>query len=143
MIFRGDVLRYLILSSSSYAYVYSERITFSVFIPFMVSTYERIIFLQVCLCLQQARRQDSVTGGAEIKFGGAREVYFVWIRKGHGGTRNLSLSGSKEQGVVRKFKGIFRPKTGDHQKKKKVFAEISRDLPAQIANSSGFPAENR
>ena len=28
--------------------------------------------------LQQARRQDSVAGGgAEINFGGAREVYFV------------------------------------------------------------------
>ena len=25
----------------------------------------------------QARRQDSVTGGAEINFGGARDIYFV------------------------------------------------------------------
>ena len=61
--------------------------------------------------LVQARCQNSVTGGAEINFGGEREVYFVWIQKGHGGTRNLSLSGSKEQGVVRKFKGIFRLKS--------------------------------
>ena len=75
--------------------------------------------------------------GAEINFGGEREVYFVWIRNGHGGTRNLSLSGSKEQGVVRKLKGIFRPKTGDLQKKK-VFTEISRDFPAEIGISSGF-----
>ena len=33
------------------------------------------------MCLKQARRQDSVTGGggggAEINFSGAREVYFL------------------------------------------------------------------
>ena len=51
LIFRGDVLRYVILSSSSYANVYFERITFSVFIPFMASTYERIIFLPSLLVL--------------------------------------------------------------------------------------------
>ena len=46
----------------------------------------------------------------------------MWIRKGHGGTRNLFLSGSKEQGEVQKFKGIFWPK-----------------LEFQVI----FPAENR
>ena len=39
--------------------------------------------------------------------------------------------------MVRKLKGIFRPKTGDLQKKK-VFTEISRDFPAEIGISSGF-----
>ena len=34
-------------------------------------------FRNVKLRDTQARRQDSVTGGAEINFGGAREVYFV------------------------------------------------------------------
>ena len=48
----------------------------------------------------QARRQDSVTGGAEINFGGAREVYFCEFQRGTGA-----------QDVVRKFKGIFRPKS--------------------------------
>ena len=50
-------------------------------------------------------------GGAEINFGKAREVYFVGIREGHGGTRNLSQSGSNEQGEEQRFKGIFRPKS--------------------------------
>ena len=63
------------------------------------------------MSLTQARRQDSVTGGAEINFGGARAVYFVWIREEHGGTRNLSQSGSSEQGEKQRFKGIFRPKS--------------------------------
>ena len=45
MIFGGDVFRYVIRSSSSYANIYSTRITFSIFIPFMASTHESIIFL--------------------------------------------------------------------------------------------------
>ena len=31
-----------------------------------------------------ARRQDSVTGGAEINFGGAREVYLCEFERGAG-----------------------------------------------------------
>ena len=38
MIFGGDVFRYVILPSSSYANVYSARITFSVFILFMAKS---------------------------------------------------------------------------------------------------------
>ena len=34
--------------------------------------------------LSQARRQDSVTGGAEINFGGAREVYLCEFERGTG-----------------------------------------------------------
>ena len=33
----------------------------------------------------QARRQDSVTGGAEINFGGAREVHFCEFERGKKG----------------------------------------------------------
>ena len=49
----------------------------------------------------QARRQDSVTGGAKINFGGAREVYLCEFEKG---ARNLSKSGSNEQGDLQKKK---------------------------------------
>ena len=76
----------------------------------------------------QARRQDSVTEGAEINFRGAREVYSCEFEKR---TRNLSQSGLKEQGEDQRFKGIFRrnrkfkrffrPKTGDFQKKRSLF----------------------
>ena len=59
----------------------------------------------------QARHQDSVIGGAEINFGGAREHYFVWIREEHAGTTNLSRSGSNEHGEEQRLKGIFRPKS--------------------------------
>ena len=38
----------------------------------------------------------------------------------------------------RKFKRFFRSKTGDLQKKKKIFSKIARDFPAEIGNSSGF-----
>ena len=54
------------------------------------------------------------------------------IREGHGGTRNLSQSGSNDQSEDQKFRGVFllkseiqtafrflRPKTGDLQKKKR------------------------
>ena len=51
MIVRGDVFRYVILPSSSYANVYSARITFSVLIPFMTSTYETLIFFPRLLVL--------------------------------------------------------------------------------------------
>ena len=34
--------------------------------------------------IAQARRQDSVTGGAEINFGGAREVYLCEFERGTG-----------------------------------------------------------
>ena len=85
--------------------------------------------------------------GGRNKFWGAREVYFVWIREGHGGTRNypsldqmnkVRNKDSKEfSGRKRKFKRFFRPITGV-LRKKKVFTEISRDFPAEIAKSSGF-----
>ena len=57
----------------------------------------------------QARRQDSVTGEAEINFGGAREVYLCEFERGARGTRNLLQSGSNEQGENQTFRGICRP----------------------------------
>ena len=44
----------------------------------------------------------------------------------------------------RKFKGFFRPKLGDVQKKKKkkVFAKIQSDFSAEIQNSNVFSAQN-
>ena len=35
----------------------------------------------------------------------------MWIQKGHGGTRNLSQSGSNKQGEDQKLRRIFRPKS--------------------------------
>ena len=47
----------------------------------------------------------------------------------------------------RKFKGFFRPKLGDLQKKKKkkkkVFAKIQSDFSAEIQNSNVFSAQNQ
>ena len=73
---------------------------------------------------QQARRQDSMTGGGGInKFWGGTRSLFCVNSRGHGGTRNLSQSGSNKQGEEQKVKEIFRskseiqaffrPKTGD------------------------------
>ena len=44
--------------------------------------------------------------------------------------------------LSRKFKAFFRPKLGDLQKKKKVFAKIQSDFSAEIRNSKLFSAEN-
>ena len=41
----------------------------------------------------------------------------------------------------RKFKGFFRQKLGDLQKKK-VFAKIQSDFTAEIQNSNVFSAQN-
>ena len=43
---------------------------------------------------------------------------------------------------ARKFKAFFRPKLGDLQKKKKVFAKIQSDFSAEIRNSKVFSAQN-
>ena len=41
-------------------------------------------------------------------------------------------------GRNQKFKGFFRPITGDLKEKKKVFTEIQRVFPAEIRNSRVF-----
>ena len=44
----------------------------------------------------------------------------------------------------RKFKGFFRPKSGDlKKKKKKVFAKIQSDFSTEIRNSNVFSAQNQ
>ena len=77
-------------------------------------------------------------GGGRNKFWGAREVYFVWIREGRGGTRNLSHSGSNEQGKEQKFQGFFRPQS-DFQA---VFATENKKKglhPKNVTKSGGSP----
>ena len=66
--------------------------------------------------------------GGRKKFGGCTRRFILWMEEGHGGTKNLSQSGSNEQGEDQKFRGsfrlqseietFFRPKTGDLQKKR-------------------------
>ena len=64
---------------------------------------------------------------------GAREIYpsLDEINK----VRSKKSKGFSCQN--RKLKRFFRQKTGDLQKNK-VFTEIAKDFPAEIANSSGF-----
>ena len=89
-------------------------------------------------------------GGAEINFGGTRSL-FMWIRVGHGGTRNLSQSESNEQGEDRKFRGIFRLKseiqtffpTENRWSKKKGFTGILRGFRPKSEIQTFFSAENR
>ena len=74
---------------------------------------------------QQARRQDSVTGGAAINIGGAREIYVGEFERGTGAreiypsldqmnkvkTKNLERFSGRNP----KFKQFFWPKIGDLQ----------------------------
>ena len=54
-----------------------------------------------------------MTGRAEINLGGHEQFILCEIERAtaHGGTRNLSQSGSNEQGEEQRFKVIFRPKS--------------------------------
>ena len=88
-------------------------------------------------------------GWVEINFGGTQEVYLCEFERG---TVAREIYPSLDQinkvktqdrkgfsGRNRKFKRIFRPKTGrDLKKKKKVSTDFARDFPAEIGNSSGF-----
>ena len=44
---------------------------------------------------------------------------------------------------ARKFKAFFCPKSGDLQKRKKVFAKIQSDFSAEIRNSKLFSTQNQ
>ena len=59
-------------------------------------------FQNIC---DQARRQDSVTAGAEINFGGAREVDFCEIERGTG-AREIYSSVDQTNKVKTKKKGL-------------------------------------
>ena len=99
---------------------------------------------------QQARRQDSVTGGAEINFGGHEKFILCEFERGTGAreiypsldqiNKVRSKTSKGFSGRNRKFKRFFRPKSGAHQKKK-VFTEIAKGFPAEIGNSSGFSSQ--
>ena len=81
------------------------------------------------LCLTQARRQDSVNGGAKINFGGYEKFILCEFERGTGAraiypsldqvNKVRSKDSKKFSGRNRKFKRFFRPKTGDLQKRKK------------------------
>ena len=75
----------------------------------------------------QARRQNSVTGGAELNFGGHEQFIWCEFERGTGAREiypsldQLNKVGSKDSkgfsAPNRKFKQCFQPKTGDLQKK--------------------------
>ena len=65
-----------------------------------------------------------MTGGAEINFGGAREVYLCEFERG---------TGAREI-----YPSLDQAKTGDLKKKNKVFTEILSDFPAEFKNSNAF-----
>ena len=66
--------------------------------------------------LQQARRQDSVTGGAEINFGGHEKFILCEFERGTGAQEIYPCLDQRS----------------------KVWWENSRDFAAEIGNSSGF-----
>ena len=78
----------------------------------------------------------------------------MWIRQGHGGTRNLSQPGSNEQGEDQRLKGIFQPKSelqavfpaenrwSPEKIEKKGLHWNCKDFPAEIETSSGFSGRN-
>ena len=63
------------------------------------------------MCLKQARRQYSVTGGAKINFSGAREVYLCEFDGGTGAQevkkKDLRLKISTNSGCRLKILAIF------------------------------------
>ena len=87
-------------------------------------------FFALTVHLTQARRQDSVTGRVEIKFGGLEKYVLCEFERGTGAqeiypsldqinkVKRKDSKGFSAQN--RKFKRFFRPKTGD-LKKKKIF----------------------
>ena len=101
----------------------------------------------------QARCEDSVTAGGRNKFWGAWEVYVCEFERGTGSTRNLSQSGSNEQGEDQKFieifrlkseiEAFFRPKTGDHQKKERSSPNFKGIFRPKSEIQTFFLAENR
>ena len=88
-----------------------------------------------------------MTGGAEINFGGAREIYLCEFERGTGARKIYpSLDQMNEVKTKNsegfsdrshKFKRFFRPITGDLQKKRSSL-EIQRDFPAEILNFKQF-----
>ena len=98
--------------------------------------------LQKELCFSQARSQDLEKEGD----------YFERVRSVQTTLTRIFIDlesvsdGLSEiwDEMSRKFKGFFRPKLGDLQKKKKkkVFAKIKSDFSAEIQNSNVFSAQN-
>ena len=94
-----------------------------------------ILICRTTLYGNQARRQDSVTGGAEKNLGGAREVYLCEFERGTGAREiypsldQMNKERTKDSkgfsGQNREFKRFFRLKTGDLRKKKVFIPKMS------------------
>ena len=92
-----------------------------------------------------------MTGGAEINFGGAQEVYLCKFERDTG-AREICPSldqinkektkDSKEfSGRNREFKRFFRPKTGDLQKKR-TSSQKCREIRCQSTKITKIPVAN-
>ena len=69
------------------------------------------MFCNFVVCFWPGARIAWLVGGGRNKFWGGTRSLFMWIREGHGGTRNLSQSESNEQDEDQTFIGISRLKS--------------------------------
>ena len=89
------------------------------------------------MSLTQARCQDSVTWGAKVNFGGHEQFILCEFEKGTG-AREIYPSLDPVNKVRSKNSKGFSGRKQVISTKKKVFTEIARDFPPEIANSSSF-----
>ena len=102
--------------------------------------------------IKQARRQDSVTRGAEINFGGAREVYLCEFERG---TEAREIYPSLDEmnkvktknsngfsGQNRKFRWFFRPKTVDLKKRKRSSSQKCHEIRCQYSKITKITVAN-
>ena len=83
-----------------------------------------------------------MTGGAEINFGGAGEVYFCEFERSTG-AREIYPSLVQTNKVKTKFMGFSGRKQVISKKKRKFFTEIQWDFPAEIRNLNGFSSRKQ
>ena len=93
-----------------------------------------------------------MTGGAEINFGGAREVYLVEFERGTGAREiyssvdqmnKMKTKDSKGfSGRNRKFERFFRPKTGVPPQKMSLL-KLQEIFRRKSEIQAFFPAENK
>ena len=107
----------------------------------------------------QARRQDSVTGGVEINFGGHKKFIYVnsrGAREIYPSLDQMNKVKTKDlkgfSGRNRKFKRFFRPKTGDLQKKRvfipktyrnRQFKQFFRPKTGDLQKKKGSSSQKR
>ena len=99
--------------------------------------------------LEQARRQDSVTGRAEINFRGGHEKFILWEFERDTGAREIypnldqmnkvrSKDSNGFSGRNRKFKRFFLPKTGDLQNKKSSSSQKRHEIRCQSTKNTNL-----